>query len=308
MTRFELNILGCGSATASLRHLPTSQVLNIRDRLFMIDCGEGAQLEMRRSRLKFSRLNHIFISHLHGDHCFGLPGLLSTLSLLQRTGTITVHTFADGARMLKELMDYFCREPSFELAYNIITPGNAVIYEDDGITVSTFELNHRVPAVGFLVREKAKLRHINPEAVRRYDVPLFALRSLRRGDDWVTAEGRVVPNAELTFGADASVSYAYCSDTAFSKRVISAVEGVDWLYHESTYCLDREEKARKRYHSTAHDAAVVAREAGVKRLILGHYSKSYQDDAVFLREAQEVFPNVITANEGMCIDLNAVAE
>lgn len=164
MTRFDLNILGCGSATSTLRHLPSCQILNIRDNLFMIDCGEGAQLEMRRMKLKFSRLNHIFISHLHGDHCFGLPGLLSTLALLGKTGTLTVHIFQDGADQFGRLLDYFCREMPYTLKFDIITTHRAIIYEDDAITVTTFPLRHRIPAVGFLFRRNQSCATSNPKS------------------------------------------------------------------------------------------------------------------------------------------------
>ncbi len=304
MTKFELNILGCGSATSSLRHLPSCQVLNVRDNLYMIDCGEGAQLEMRRMKLKYSRLNHIFISHLHGDHCFGLPGLLSSLALLGKTGTLTVHIFKDGAELFKRLLDYFCRDMPYELKFDIITTRKAVIHEDDSITVTAFPLKHRIPAVGFLFAEKPKLRHIDPYRVRQAGVPVYFMNSLRQGLDFVTPEGTVIPNAELTTDADARISYAYCSDTAYSKRVVDAVEGVDWLYHESTYADDCEVLARRRFHSTARQAATVAREAGVKRLILGHYSKRYKSDDVFLQQAQEVFPNVVLGKEGLRLDLN----
>lgn len=305
MTRFDLNILGCGSATSSLMHLPSSQVLNIRDNLYMIDCGEGAQLAMRRLRLKFSRLNHIFISHLHGDHCFGLPGLLSTMALLGKTGTVTVHTFADGASQFGCLMDYFCRAMPFDLKFHIISTRKEVIYEDNAVTVTAIPLRHRIPCVGFLFAEKPKLRHIIPEAVKAHNIPLWAMNGLRQGKDFVSIDGDVtIPNGELTLPPDPSVSYAYCSDTAPSKRVVKAVQGITWLYHEATYADDCTAQARLRYHSTARQAAVVARDAGARHLILGHFSKRYTDDTVLLREAQEVFPDTVLANEGLTIDLN----
>lgn len=306
MTRFELTILGCGSATSTLQHLPSSQVLNVRDNLMMIDCGEGAQLELRRHRLKFARLNHIFISHLHGDHCFGLPGLISTMALLGKTGTLTVHTFADGADQFGSLLSYFCREMPFKLEFNVISMKTAVIYEDDAITVSTFPLRHRVPAVGFIVREKPKLRHIRPDAVKQWNVPVWALNGLRQGTDFVTPEGLTIPNAELTTDADPQISYAYCSDTMPSKRAVSAIEGVDWLYHEATYGDECTKIARQRFHSTARQAAIAAREAGVKHLILGHYSKRYTDLSPLLAQAQEEFPATILGNEGLIVDLNKV--
>ena len=304
MTRLELNILGCGSATMTPRHQPSCQVLNVRDNLMMIDCGEGAQLAVRRMKLKLMRLNHIFISHLHGDHCFGLPGLVSTMALLNRTGSLTIHTFEDGAKLFGQMLDYFCRERPFEVRFNIIDTHKRVIWEDDAMTVTTFPLVHRVPAVGFLFREKTKLRHIIGEKVKELGVPHYAMNALRQGEDWVSPDGIVVPNDKLTTAADAAISYAYCSDTKFSKRVIKYVEGVDWLYHEATYDDSLHVKAHKRYHSTALEAATVAREAGVKQLILGHFSKRYLDETPLLDEARAIFPNTRLANEGMVIDLN----
>ena len=286
------------------RHQPSCQVLNVRDNLMMIDCGEGAQLAVRRMRLKLMRLNHIFISHLHGDHCFGLPGLVSTMALLNRTNSLTIHTFKDGADLFGQMLDYFCRERPFEVKFNIIDTHKRVIYEDDAMTVSTFPLVHRVPAVGFLFREKPKQRHINPEACRRYDVPIHAMNSLRQGCDYVTPGGIVVPNSELTLDAEPSISYAYCADTKYSTRVIKAVEGVDWLYHEATYGDEKEKIAIQRRHSTARQAAMVAREAGVKRLLLGHFSSRYDGSQLLEQQAQEVFPNAIAVKEGMTFDLN----
>ena len=304
MTRLELNILGCGSATMTPRHQPSCQVLNVRDNLMMIDCGEGAQLAVRRMKLKLMRLNHIFISHLHGDHCFGLPGLVSTMALLNRTNSLTIHTFKDGAELFSTWLDYFCRERPFEVKYNVIDTHKRVIWEDDALTVTTFPLVHRVPAVGFLFREKPKLRHIIGEEVKRLGVPHYAMNALRQGEDWVTPEGLVIPNGQLTTAAEPAISYAYCSDTKFSKRVIKSVEGVDWLYHEATYDDSLRVKAHKRYHSTALEAATVAREAGAGQLILGHFSKRYLDDTPLLLEAQSVFPATRLANEGLVIDLN----
>ena len=304
MTRLELNILGCGSAMMTPRHQPSCQVLNVRDNLMMIDCGEGAQLAVRRMGLKLMRLNHIFISHLHGDHCFGLPGLVSTMALLKRSNSLTIHTFKDGAELFAQMLDYFCRERPFEVRFNVIDTHKRIIYEDDAITVTSFPLVHRVPAVGFRIAEKAKLRHIIGEEVKRLGIPHHAMNSLRQGEDWVTPDGIIVPNDQLTTPADRAISYAYCSDTKFSRRVIKSVEGVDWLYHEATYDESLRIKAHKRYHSTALEAATVASEAGAGQLILGHYSKRYLDETILLDEAQSVFPNTRLANEGLVIDLN----
>ena len=304
MTRLELNILGCGSATMTPRHQPSCQVLNVRDNLMMIDCGEGAQLGVRRMGLKLMRLNHIFISHLHGDHCFGLPGLISTMALLKRNNSLTIHTFKDGVELFSSLLDYFCRKRPFEMRYNVIDTHKRIIWEDDAITVTSFPLIHRVPAVGFIFAEKPKLRHIIGDEVKRLGVPHYAMNSLRQGKDWTSPEGIIVPNEQLTTAADPAISYAYCSDTKFSRRVIQNVKGVDWLYHEATYDDSLRLKAHKRHHSTALEAATVAREAGVKQLIIGHFSKRYLDETILLDEARTIFPDTRLANEGLVIDLN----
>ncbi len=286
------------------RHQPSCQVLNVRDNLMMIDCGEGAQLSVRRMKLKLMRLNHIFISHLHGDHCFGLPGLVSTMALLNRTNSLTIHTFKDGAELFSGMLDFFCRERPFEVRFNIIDTHKRIIWEDDAMTVTTFPLVHRVPAVGFRFQEKPKLRHIIGEEVQRLGVPHYAMNALRQGEDWITPEGTIVPNDQLTTAADPAISYAYCSDTKFSRRVIKNVEGVDWLYHEATYDESLRVKAHKRYHSTALEAATVARDAGVKQLIIGHFSKRYLDETPLLDEARSIFPATRLANEGLVVDLN----
>lgn len=270
----------------------------------MIDCGEGAQQAMRRYRIRFERLNHIFLSHLHGDHCFGLPGLLSTLALHEKGSAVTIHTFAEGADMLKRIMDFFCRDTPYEINYDIIKPGQTdVIYEDSSLTVSTFPLYHRVPCTGFLFREKPKPRHLKGDMVRFYDVPVKQLADIKAGADFVTADGRVVPNGRLTTDADPVMSYAYCSDTMFDERVAKAIEGVDTVYHEATYDDEFADKARQRGHSTAREAARIAAMCGARRLIIGHFSKRYLSEDLLLAQAGEVFPNVIAANEGLAIDL-----
>ena len=200
-------------------------------------------------------------------------------------------------------MDYFCRDRCYELIFDVITREPRLVYDDDAISVNTFRLYHRVPAVGFLFREKPKMRHINPDATQQWNVPQYFYNSLRQGMDFVTESGVVIPNRELTTDADPAISYAYASDTTYNPRVAEAVAGVDWLYHEATYGDESAESARKRYHSTARDAARVAKEAGVKQLILGHYSSRYSDLSPLLAQAQEVFPATRLAHEGDCINL-----
>lgn len=304
MAKFQINILGCGSATPTLRHQPSCQVIDFRDKLFMIDCGEGAQLQFRRMGLKFSRLNHIFISHLHGDHMFGLPGLLSTMALHEVSGSVTIHIFRDGAELLREWMSFFNRNSPFEIIYDVIEEGESrIVYEDPGLTIETFPLYHRTPCAGFILREKPKLRHINGEMVKFHDVPLWQIRSLKEGADFVKEDGSVVPNAYLTTDPEPAMSYAYCSDTMFDRRVAEAVRGVDTIYHEATYDDSLEDKAKERGHSTARQAARIAKVSGANRLIIGHFSKRYHTEEILLAEAKEEFDNVIVANEGLRIEL-----
>lgn len=283
--------------------MPSCQVVDHRDRLMMVDCGEGAQLAMRRMRLKYSRLNNIFISHLHGDHCLGLPGLLSTMALHDIEGTVTVHTFAEGVELFERIINFFCRERSYDLRFNIIKPEHAIVYEDKSLIVETFPLYHRVPCVGYIFREKPKLRHINREMVDFYKVPVAMMHSIKEGADFVLPDGTVVANERLTTPAEPAYSYAYCSDTVYNPLVAEAVKGVDVIYHEATYTDGDAEKARQRGHSTAGEAAKIALEAGAKKLIIGHYSKSYADESGHIADARRIFPDTIAANEGLTIDI-----
>lgn len=302
MTKFDVHILGCGSATPSLRHLPACQVINFRERLLMIDCGEGAQLALRQARLKFSRLTDIFISHMHGDHFLGLPGLLSTLALHEAGGTITVHIAPDGAQLLRNIMSVLCRETPYELKYNIFDPEcGGLILDDKNLQVTAFPLAHRVPCCGFRFDEKPKLRHLKGEMAKFHNIPHFLLNDIKAGADYVTPDGRVIPNAHLTTDADPSGSYAYVSDTMYAPAVIPHVRDVSVLFHESTYGDDQAHKAAPRGHSTARQAATIAREANVGKLVLGHFSKSYTDETPLVEQAREIFPDTIAATEGMII-------
>lgn len=304
MAKFRVNILGAGAATPSMQHLPSCQIIDYRDNLYMIDCGECAQLTMRRMKLKFSRLNHIFISHLHGDHCFGLFGLLSTMALHEKSGTVTIHTFKEGAQIFKSVFDHFCRDTSFELKFNIIEPGKtSVIFENDNLTVTSFPLYHRVPCCGFIFREKPKPRHLIGDMIKFYNIPIKQLHDIKLGADFVAPEGNIIANSRLTTDPEPSTSYAYCSDTTFNLSVAQSVKGVDVLYHEATYDDSNRELAAQNGHSTARQAARIAREAGAKRLIIGHYSKRYIDKTPLLQQAKEEFPDVTLADELLKIDL-----
>ena len=303
METFEVNILGCGSAVPTPRHNPASQVINFRDNLFMIDCGEGTQRMMRRMGLKFSRLNHVFISHMHGDHCLGLPGLLSTLDLHERSGRVVVHLPAEGLDIMKRMTDYFCRHASYEIVYEPIEGDGGLVFSSPGLTVEAFPLYHRVTCYGYIFRETPKLRHLRGDMVRFHGVPVSQLQAVKEGADFVKPDGTVVANAALTTDADPSRSYAYCSDTMFDERVARAVAGVDTIYHEATYQSELAAQARERGHSTAFEAAKIARLAGAKQLIIGHYSKRYTEVDVLVEDARREFDCVVAADEGMEIKL-----
>lgn len=305
MGYFNVTILGCGSATPTLRHSPSAQAVRYRNRLMLVDCGEGTQLQLRRYGLSFAKISDIFVSHLHGDHFLGLPGLLSTMALHGVEGAVTVHTFAEGADILRRLMAMFCHDTTFTLRYNIITPGQeSVLFEDNNLRVTSFPLHHRVPCVGFRFDEKPKRRHIDGPAAKFYDVPHYMMDAIKDGADFTRPDGTIVPNNRLTTPADPSMSYAYCSDTAFDTRVADAVRGVDVLYHEATYGDDRAHNAAPRGHSTAREAGRIAALAGARELILGHYSKTVADESVLAAQAAEEFSGkVIAANEGLVINL-----
>lgn len=304
MEKFELHILGCGSALPTTRHFATSQVVNLRDKLFMIDCGEGAQMQLRKSRLKFSRLNHIFISHLHGDHCFGLLGLISTFGLLGRTAELHIHSPKGLEELFAPMLDFFCKTLSYTVIFHEFeTKQPVLVYEDRSMTVTTIPLKHRIPCCGFLFSEKPRPHHIVREMIDFHQVPVYELNRIKNGADYVTPEGVLIPNAVLTRPADAPRRYAYCSDTIYRKEIIPQIAGVDLLFHEATFAQSEQARARETYHTTAGQAAQIALDAGVKKLVIGHFSARYEDEQVLFDEAAAVFPQTIMAKESLCISL-----
>ena len=302
MAEFNINILGCGSALPTTRHLATSQIVDLRDKLYMIDCGEGTQVQMRRMRVRFGRLAHIFISHLHGDHCFGLPGLISTLGMLGRTGELVVHGPKEVETYLRPVMDLFCRGMEFEVRFNPVdTRSHSLVMEDRSLSVYSIPLKHRIPTCGYLFAEKPKEAHIIREMTDFYQVPVRCMKDIKQGQDYVTPEGEVVPNSRLTRPAAPPKRYAFCSDTAYNRSIIPIIEGADLLYHEATVAECDLARAKETFHSTARQAAEIARDAHVKRLVSGHYSARYEDLSELHREAEAVFPGTILGNEGTVI-------
>ena len=302
MAEFNINILGCGSALPTTRHLATSQIVDLRDKLYMIDCGEGTQVQMRRMRVRFGRLAHIFISHLHGDHCFGLPGLISTLGMLGRTGELVVHGPKEVETYLRPVMDLFCRGMEFEVRFNPVdTRSHSLVMEDRSLSVYSIPLKHRIPTCGYLFAEKPMEAHIFREMTDFYQVPVRCMKDIKQGQDYVTPEGEVVPNSRLTRPAAPPKRYAFCSDTAYNRSIIPIIEGADLLYHEATFAECDLARAKETFHSTARQAAEIARDAHVKRLVIGHYSARYEDLSELHREAEAVFPGTILGNEGTVI-------
>ena len=304
MEKFEVNILGCGSALPTTRHFSSSQVVNIREKLFMVDCGEGAQLQLRRSKLKFTRLNHIFISHLHGDHCFGLMGLISTFGLLGRTASLHIYAHEELERLLAPQLEFFCKGMTYEVVFHPIDPAKAeVIYDDRSVSVSTIPLKHRIPTCGFLFQEKPTPNHIIRDMVDFYRIPVFELNRIKNGEDYITPEGVVVPNHRLTTPSAAPRSYAYCSDTICQTSIIPQIKGVDLLFHEGTFAQCDAARAKETFHTTAMQAAQIAVEAEAKQLVIGHFSARYEDESILLKEAQALFPNTLLAKENLRITL-----
>lgn len=303
---FTIHTLGCGSAKPTPAHQPSSTVVDHRGRLFMVDCGEGAQRSFQMHRLKTSRLGHIFLTHLHGDHVFGLPGLIGSMGLQQEGGSITIHTFEDGKEIISKILDYFSRDLPFEVKYNILDPyKEETAYEDHALTVRTIPLNHRVPTVGYVFEEKEGLRHINREMTDFHRVPVYQLNRIRAGEDYVKEDGTIVANNLLTTPPTPARSYAHISDTAYMPDIAAKIGPMDLLLHETTYLERNAADAAKRGHSTARQAAMVARDAGAKALLTTHYSsRYYRDETEFKKEAAKIFDGPIYLNnERLVIEL-----
>ena len=295
----ELLILGCGSALPSKRNNQSAQVLTMCNKSFMIDCGEGAQIQLRRLNTNISRLNHIFISHLHGDHIFGLMGFISTLGMMGRTAELCIHAPAELETLMRPQLDFFCKELAFKVSFHATPRKHALIYEDRTLTVHTIPLKHRVPCCGFLFREKPRQRHLRKDMIDFYRIPVKELAGIKNGGDYLAPSGELVANHRLTTDPTPSKSYAYCSDTAYSERIIPLIEGVDCLFHEATFLHANLPRARETGHSTALQAAQAAKKAQVKQLVIGHFSARYADQRLLLREAQSVFPNTVLGEDGL---------
>ncbi|MFY9171730.1 MAG: ribonuclease Z [Petrimonas mucosa] len=304
MTRFEITILGCGSAMPTTLHNPTSQLVNLNEKLFMIDCGEGTQLQLRRYKARLNKLHSIFISHLHGDHLFGLPGLLATLALLGRTGDLHIYAHKEVELFLNPFLKYFGNQFPYKIIVIHLDPlHHQLIFENNAIRVFSFPLKHRIPTNGFRFEEKERPRHIKREMIDFYNIPLSKINEIKMGADFETSDGKLVENEILTTPPAPPRSYAYCSDTAYYPEMVPYIKGADLLYHEATYAETEHVRAKDTFHSTARQAAEIARMANVKRLLIGHFSSRYNELDELLNEACAVFPDTELADEGMKIVL-----
>jgi ribonuclease Z len=305
----KLTVLGSSSALPTSGRYPSAHVLNAHERLFLIDCGEGTQMQLRKTRIRFAKINHIFISHLHGDHVFGLYGLLSTFSLMGRTNPIHLYAPENYDKILKSHLSDFDITLSFEIDFIPLSGKDPVkILDDKYLTVTSFPLQHRVPSYGFLFRERISERNIIRECIVKYKIPLVRIPAIKKGEDFITPDGAVIKNEDMTLPPSEPLSYAYCSDTKYFKRLASFVKGVSLLYHEATFDKGKEDLAEITGHSTTLDAAKTANDAKAGALIIGHFSARYKDITPLVDEARSVFPKTYPAIDGRCYDVGNIAD
>ena len=295
----KLTILGTSSALPTSERFPSAHVLNVHERLLLIDCGEGTQLQLRKNKIRFGKINHIFISHLHGDHVFGLYGLLSSFSLMGRKAPLNLYAPEYFKKILFSHLSDFEIKLSFEINFvPLISKTPVQILDEKYITVTSFHLNHRIPTFGFLFREKEGDLNIIKESIEKYNIPVVRIPAIKKGEDFLTTSGAIIKNSELTTKPAPPLSYAYCSDTKYFKELASYIKGVDLLYHEATFAKDLGDLASVTCHSTTLDAAKTASEADVSKLIIGHFSSRYKDVSHLVEEARSIFPETYQAIDG----------
>ncbi len=297
-----LTILGSSSALPTSERFTSAQVLNVHEHLYLIDCGEGTQIRFRQLKLHFNKLNHIFISHLHGDHFFGIFGLLSSLQLLGRKNILHIYSFPGLENIILNTTKLFGEEFSFPITFHDLqNTKSEILYSNNTIEITSFPLNHRIPTCGFVFREKPKPFNIIKDKINEYNISVNEIRNIKNGSDLVLANGQVILNNELTLPAKKTSSYAYCSDTIYSPEIVTYIKGVDLLYHEATFLDNYLERAKSTFHSTAKQAAEIAKLAEVGKLIIGHYSARYKILDEFLVEAKKVFNETELATDGLKI-------
>ena len=300
----KLTILGSSSALPTSERYPSAHVLNAHERLFLIDCGEGTQMQMRKNHIRFSKINHIFISHLHGDHIFGIYGLLSTFSLMGRINPLHLFAPEKYELILKSHLQDFDIHLKFEIDFIPLAGKDPVkILDDKFLTVTSFPLEHRVPSFGFVFKEKPGDRKIIKDAITKFTIPIAKIRSVKRGEDFITDMGEIIRNEDITLPPPIQLSYAYCSDTRYFRRLASFIKGVTVLYHEATFDNSKSDLALVTGHSTTMDAATVASEAEAGALLIGHFSARYKDSETLVAEARTIFPVTYAAEDDKTYDI-----
>lgn len=301
---FSVTVLGSSSALPTSTRFPSAHVLNAHERLFLIDCGEGTQIQLRRFKFRLARLNHIFISHLHGDHVLGLFGLISTLNLLGRKHELHIYAHEAIDPILQANINFFINDIAFPLTLHPLkTRQRGIIHSDKHIEVEVFPLKHRIPSLGYIFRETPREPNIRKDLVEKYAISIADILRIKRGEDYILPNGSIIPNRELTFNHHLPRSYAYCSDTMYTETIAERVQGVDLLYHEATFALSEAKLARATGHSTAQQAAQVALKANVKKLLIGHFSSRYKKPESLLSEARTIFPETYLAEDGLTIQI-----
>ena len=294
-----LTILGNNSAIPAFDRNPTAQVLQTQEDAYLIDCGEGTQMQMAKYKIRRSKINHIFISHLHGDHYFGLPGLITSMSLLGRTQDLHLYAPAPLEKIIQLQLDAANTTLNYKLHFHPLE-GDTEIMSDNKMTVRCFTVQHRIECWGFLFKEKRNPRKIDAERIKSFEIPASFYEHLQKGEDYTTKKGTIIQNEEVTIAAPAPKSYAYCADTIYDETLVAKIKAVDLLYHETTFLKGDEYKAATRFHSTTLQAAAIAEKAGVKKLLIGHFSAKYESLDEFLTETSSVFANTELALEGVC--------
>ncbi len=301
---FTITILGCGAATPTLRRNPTSQILNIHDKLFLVDCAEGTQLQLRKYKIKFQKVNHIFISHLHGDHYLGLIGLMSSMHLLGRTKELHIH----GPKPLENLIQLNLEVSdtwlNYKWTFHQTNPkAKELIVEDNTLEVYSIPLKHRIDCTGFVFKEKPRKPKVSKETIAEYSLSISNIRDLKNNLDVILDSGEILKASDATIESQTPRTYAFCSDTAFFPSIVEHIGHADLLYHEATFTEEHAERAKATFHSTASQAATIAAMAEVKKLVIGHYSSRYTDLSDFIKETEQIFSNVVLASDGLILEI-----
>ena len=302
---FKLTVLGCGSAIPSLNNKPTSQLLNVGEQFFLIDCGEGTQVQLQKYNLSHHRISHILISHLHGDHYFGLIGLITSMHLLGRTKDLHVYAHNELKYIIDNQLNASKTELNYPLFFHPISDEKeGVIFENDKVRIEGLILNHTIKCSGFIFIEKKSSRKILKEAIEKYKIPFDQIKGIQNGADWFDSHGKVINNDQITIANSKSKSYVFCTDTRYDEKIAKKFKNADLLYYDCTFMHDLRDRAKKTGHATSYQAGLMAKKSSSKNLMIGHYSQRYKDHEDLLQEAKKIFPKTFLAKQGLCVDFN----